>query len=368
MFGLSIVPRNDPFQGLRIKRFLMAGLVYVMAVVIMGLYVLEGLMAIRPWLSISAALVVVNAVFYAMLRSGRNERLRDPSLTGVQMVTACVFMTVSLYFVYGARGALLLLYMALLMFGVFRLRNWQFTVLGLFAMACYGGAVAVVYHVRPWAVDLREETLQFVALAVIVPCGGFFAGYVDRLRRQLKRQQIELQQAREKVHDLSVLDPLTGLSNRHAAISAVSGEVTRGLRLQQPLTVAMVDLDNFKAINREFGHERGDQVLKRVAQAIGDGLRAIDTVGRYGGEEFIAVLPDVQGEEALERARVLCERVRDCRFQALGAGARLSASVGVTALQEGDDTWTLISRARAAADEAHERGGNRVVARGIGDE
>ncbi|MCS4503202.1 hypothetical protein KBTX_01046 [wastewater metagenome] len=364
MTTLGVIPDHDPFQRLRVKRFLMAGLVYATAIGVKGLYVHQGLLDWRPWLGISAGILVFNAVIYAILRSGRNERLRDPSITGVQMVAACVFMTLSLYYVSGARGALLLLYLILLMFGVFRLRNWQFTTVGVLAMGCYGAVVALLMHTRPWAIDPREEVLQLIALAVMVPCGGFFAGYVDGLRRQLKRQQIELQRARERAHDLSVLDPLTGLSNRPTVINAVAEEVRRGLRLGQPLSVVMVDLDGFKAINREYGHDTGDVVLRRVADALRDKLRAIDTVGRYGGEEFLVALPDVAESEALEWAETLCQRVSGCRFQDLAPTIRLSASVGVASLKDDDDTWTLIGRARAAADAAHEAGGDRVVTPG----
>ncbi|MDZ7809779.1 MAG: hypothetical protein U5L11_05940 [Arhodomonas sp.] len=108
-FGLF--PENDPYQQLRLKRFLMATLVYGVAIGLKAVYAQQGLMAWRSWAGLSAAILVVNLVLFAILRSGRNERLRDPSLTAVQMVLACLLMMATLYLADGARGALLLLYL-----------------------------------------------------------------------------------------------------------------------------------------------------------------------------------------------------------------------------------------------------------------
>ncbi|MDZ7809780.1 MAG: GGDEF domain-containing protein [Arhodomonas sp.] len=195
----------------------------------------------------------------------------------------------------------------------------------------------------------------------MIPCGGYFAGYVDDLRRQLKGRQIDLQRARERVHDLSVLDPLTGLTNRGSLVSAVAEEVERGHRLEQPLALILLDLDGFKAINREHGHEVGDRILQQVAESLGERLRAIDTVGRYGGEEFLVALPDMEVREAERQAEALRRRLQRCRLSDEEGMPAITVSVGVAELHEGEGTWDLIGRVRAAADTATERGGDRVV-------
>lgn len=357
-----LVPTTDPNQALRLRRFLLAALVYVIAIALMGLYVVLGFMTLSGWQITSAAIAVFNLVIYGVLRSGRNERLRDPSLTGLQMFGTCLLMGLTMFQVDTARGALLLIYLVLLMFGVLRLRQWQFMALGLFALVCYAAAIAAVWQTRPWAVDMHRELLQLAAMATLVPCGGFFAGYVGGLRRKLRDRHIALQRAREQAHDLRVLDPLTEVSNRSRIVEFLGTEVARAARLDQPLTVIMLDLDRFKRINRRYGHPVGDEVLKRIAERLQGALRSIDGLGRYGGEEFLVVLPDTGLAEARTFAERLRERVEGCRFASLPPTFRLSVSVGIAEYRDGDGVWSLIERARGAADHALDAGGGRVDA------
>lgn len=357
----AIIPRHDPNQALRVKRFLMAGLVYATAIGLMAIYVLEGFMGLQGWLITSFAIIGVNSLVFLVLRSGRNERLNDPSLTGIQMIAACLLMALTLYQVNMGRGALLMLFVVLLQFGAFRLRSRQFMVLGLFALLCYGMVIALVYHLRPATLDLRIEFLQWLALAVLVPCGSFFAGHVGGLRQQLRERQVDLQQAREKAHELAVHDEITGISNRRSIIHFLEQERARSDRLALPLSVCLIDLDAFKRINRQFGYVAGDQVLRRVAHCLGGMLRTVDGLGRYGGEEFLVVMPDTTEESAAELAERLRERVADCRFQGLDPTLRLTLSAGVSAHQAGEGVWAVIQRARRAADQALDAGGNKTV-------
>lgn len=357
-----VVPLHDPNQSLRLRRFLLAALVYGVAIGLMGLYVVLGFMTLGGWQITTAAILAVNGVIYTVLRSGRNERLRDPSLTGVQMFCTCLLMALTMYQVDSARGALLLLYLVLLMFGVLRLRQWQFMALGLFALVCYAAAIAAVWQTRPWAVNMDVELLQLAAMATLVPCGGFFAGYVGGLRRKLRDRHIALQQAREQAHDLRVLDPLTAVSNRSRIIEFLQYEVARAARLEQPLSVIMLDLDRFKRINRQYGHPVGDEVLRRVAERLQGAMRSIDGLGRYGGEEFLVVLPDTPLAEASVFAERLRDRVEGCRFASLPPTFKLSVSVGLAEFRHGDGVWSLIERARGAADHALDAGGGRIDA------
>ncbi|MGD8429902.1 MAG: diguanylate cyclase [Ectothiorhodospiraceae bacterium] len=366
LFG--IIPTHDPNQALRIKRFLMAGLVYAMAVGLMWLFVLEGLMPLRGWTATTAAIVATNLIFYLILRTGRNERLGDPSLTGLQMLAACLLMTLTMYEVNAGRGALLLLYMVLFMFGVFRLRTWQFMSLGLFALFCYGGAIAAVQHYRPWAVDIRLELLQLAALAAIVPCGSFFAGYVGRMRRLLRERQIQLQQALETAHELNVQDELTGVNNRRSIFEFLEHEVGRAQRVESPLALLLLDLDRFQAINRDYGYTAGDRVLEIVAEKLRQSVRAVDGLGRSGGEEFLIIMPDTTADTAASISERLRDRVERCRIQEMDPMAKLTLSIGVTQFRSGDNSAAMLDRARHAADAALDKGGNRVVVEGAGEE
>ncbi len=345
-----VVPANDPRQSLRVRRFLLAALVYLLAIILLALYVRQGLLDWHEWRFAALFIVLVNAGLYGLLRSGRNERFADPSMTGVQMLLVCLIMGLVMYLLDGGRGGMLLVFLVLLMFGVLRLNARQFTALGGFALLSYGTAVAAVWHQRPEAFNAQVELLHLAALSTLVPCGGFFASHVSGLRRALRERQIDLQRALEEVHDLRVLDPLTGISNRSAMVNFLTQEMQRAERLDQPLAVILVDLQRFKQVNREYGHPAGDEVLKCVARRLRRCVRDIDGLGRYGGEEFLAVLPDAGPDEAGQVAGTLRECVESCRFSGLPARFGVKCSMGVAVMEPDDTVWQMIERARAQAE------------------
>lgn len=357
----AVIPSHDPNQALRVKRFLMAGLVYAMIIGLTLIYVLEGFLDFYDWLITTAAILGVNLIIFLVLRTGGNERLHDPSLTGFQMIAACLLMALTLIAVSTGRGALLMLYVVLLLFGVLRLRTRQFMAVGFFALSCYGAVIVLAYQLHPQSTHLPIEVLQWLALAVLVPCGSFFAGYVGRLRQQIRENQVALQQAREKVHELAVYDELTGISNRHSIIHLLEQEQARSDRLDLPLSVCLLDLDQFKCINQKFGYTVGDQVLCQLAHCLGRILRSVDGLGRYGGEEFLIIMPDTTEAAAAEQAERLRERVESCRFKGLDPSLRLTSSIGVSGYQPGEGMWAVIGRVRWAADKAFDEGGNKSV-------
>ncbi|AGY92295.1 hypothetical protein SPICUR_06650 [Spiribacter curvatus] len=348
-----VLPQDDPRQSLRVRRFLLAATVYALAVALMGLYVRQGLLAVPEWQFLSLVVLLVNVGLYVLLRSGRNEHFVDPSLTGLQMFMVCLLMGITMYLLDGGRGGLLLLFLVLLMFGVLRLNAPQFTALGGFALFCYALAVGAVWHQRPDAFNAQVELLHLVALSTLVPCGGFFASHVSQLRRLLRDRQIDLQRAREEVHDLRVLDPLTGISNRSAIIAFLDQERQRAERLGQPLAVIFIDLLHFKRINRDYSHAIGDEILREVARRLRGCVRDIDGLGRYGGEEFLVVLPDAADEEASRVAQKLRNCIENRRFAPLPATQRMRCVLGTSMLRSSDaDIWQGIERARIDTESA----------------
>lgn len=139
---------------------------------------------------------------------------------------------------------------------------------------------------------------------------------------RLRSQEHELQQ-------LATTDSLTGLPNRRELLAQGRRETARHLRTQRPLALIMLDVDDFKRVNDVHGHPRGDEVLKQVAEACRSSLRAIDVVGRIGGDEFLAILP----ETPLPEARVVGERIRLAVMERVGPSEpAVSISVGIAAL------------------------------------
>jgi diguanylate cyclase (GGDEF)-like protein len=153
-------------------------------------------------------------------------------------------------------------------------------------------------------------------------------------------------------------DPLTGLGNRGWLGSILEAEIQRSQRHNRPFSIAMLDLDHFKAVNDRHGHSAGDWVLQRVARILRQQLRAGDSVARWGGEELVALLP----ETAPEDARQVAERIRGAvaghREEGIPA---ITVSVGLAAWQPGDTAGSVLERADAALYRAKAQGRDRVT-------
>lgn len=171
----------------------------------------------------------------------------------------------------------------------------------------------------------------------------------------LEEANTHLARAIETLHRISTQDGLTGVANRRHFDHTLELEWRRGARTGAPLSLLMVDIDHFKAWNDAHGHQSGDDLLRRVAQALEDSVhRAADLVARYGGEEFVVLLP----ETTEEHARTIAESLR-ARLEEL-----VTVSIGVaTAVAPRDGTgWEeLVRRADGALYEAKRMGRNRVV-------
>lgn len=165
---------------------------------------------------------------------------------------------------------------------------------------------------------------------------------------------------REKLRTQSLRDPLTGLYNRRYMEDALERFVSLGSRTGGSTAVIMLDLDNFKKLNDEHGHAKGDAVLRDVAAQIIGALRPTDVACRYGGEELVAILPDCSLEDALEKAELLRERI-----ESLGTShaCAISASLGVATVPETSTSATdILPIADAALYAAKKAGKNCVVA------
>ena len=158
----------------------------------------------------------------------------------------------------------------------------------------------------------------------------------------------------------ALVDPLTGAGNRGALDKALLRETDRARRYGQCLAIAMIDLDHFKRINDGCGHLRGDEVLCAIVESIRDDIRGSDTIYRYGGEEFVVLLPNTTAALAMR----IAERLR-CRVEALELShnchpVTTTVSIGVAMLKKSDSVGRLLERANAALYRTKSSGRNLV--------
>ena len=165
-------------------------------------------------------------------------------------------------------------------------------------------------------------------------------------------------------HEEMKLDPLTDIYNRRAFDTSIERCLNVYFMLKQPISMVMIDVDNFKAINDSLGHAKGDEVLKTIAECLSRAfIRKNDLITRFGGDEFAVILPDT----SLEKSKVSIDRflqsVRTVQIADFPDDVRISCSAGCTEITDGDTVETLIARADEALYEAKQAGRNRLAVR-----
>jgi diguanylate cyclase (GGDEF)-like protein len=225
------------------------------------------------------------------------------------------------------------------------------------------GAHALAIPMRALAATAEPEYLGVISIA---RRALEFSREEEQLLEYLAGQavvSIENASLHETVERQAVTDELTGLANVRAFHSILEREVERARRFQSPLGLVMVDLDNFKRVNDEHGHQQGDEVLASVASVLRELSRDIDAPARYGGEELAVVLPQTDVEGAALQAERMRDAVQHLRVPRVGGGGflRVTASFGVASIPESaPDGEGLIAAADAALYRAKRRGKNRV--------
>lgn len=206
-----------------------------------------------------------------------------------------------------------------------------------------GFGCASVFAVLNYFVKQREDSLKQVVAA----------------HHELEHANNLLRQNENRIRELMLTDPLTGLGNRRHLDERLQVEVNRARRYGNSLCVVMTDLDHFKGINDTYGHRAGDLVLQAFANVLQEAVRATDFVARFGGEEFILVLP----ETTLQGAMQLAERIRTTLEKSDFPDIQrdITASFGVTSVKEGDVMEEIFLRADRALYCSKENGRNRVT-------
>ena len=184
-------------------------------------------------------------------------------------------------------------------------------------------------------------------------------GRQRRLEEMVGARTAEIEQARNELQRLAMSDALTGLPNRRAIMGALDEAVARASRTETALAVLLCDIDHFKSINDRFGHLAGDKVLAAFGGRLSAVIEPGETAGRYGGEEFLVVLPGAR-DLVMERVAAIRSAITDTPYQ-FGDGSRtVTSSGGVAFLRPSDTTVTLVARADIALYEAKKNGRNRI--------
>lgn len=183
---------------------------------------------------------------------------------------------------------------------------------------------------------------------------------LQRTKRILTIKETELKAVIAQADEVSHTDSLTFLPNRRQIIGDLQREAIFSDRYGTPLAISMLDIDHFKKINDTYGHTVGDEVLRSLAGELRDHIRYPDTIGRYGGEEFLVVLPHSTLRAASQQAERLCRHVRSLRIQSAGQEIPITVSIGIAQYKIQNEDWQgLLNRADSALYQAKNRGRDR---------
>ncbi|MDH3589119.1 MAG: GGDEF domain-containing protein [Gammaproteobacteria bacterium] len=366
---LRIFPANDERQTLRLQRYFMAVACYVLWMSLgLGMY-MTGMLSVPSQMivPVTVGVFITNLYFYIFIRSGLNCHFKDPSLTFSQIIVAMTWILVLMFAAADSRSLMLPVYVMSLLFGVFQLKRKDFLILAAFGLVGYLAVVGLDLVLYEERFDLRTEVLRTSVLAGTMLWSAIFGSHVSGLRNKLRYRNFELREALEVVHHAARHDHLTQAYNRRYVMQTIKAEKARADRTRRPFSVIILDLDHFKIINDRYGHLAGDRVLMAFAERAKGTLRGMDfvgsegvrTFGRYGGEEFIVLLPETDLGGSYRCAERIRYGTEDEPFDDV---FKVTVSSGVAEYRLGESIEDTLRRADAALYRAKDNGRNCVVA------
>jgi diguanylate cyclase (GGDEF)-like protein len=306
---------------------------------------------------------LLTVAFYLVLsETGFTERFRDHYFVAPQLLVSVVLMLAFIYIAPEVGVMFLCTLFVVFNFGSLRTSPrqtalvWTVTALGL--------AGLFLLTDKPISMPHGNMLERFATMMVFVLTIGrcmFLGIFSSSMRQSLYQSGLKLKEAYQRIEELAELDELTGSFNRRCIMRLLDDEITRARHLGTPCSVALIDLDWFKRINDGYGHPTGDEVLRTFAITVFANIRNIDRFGRYGGEEFLLVLPDTSNESAahiMERLRAI---VADLDWSAFSPGMQVTISAGVATLGANETADTFLARADSALYAAKARGRNRIA-------
>lgn len=334
----DIYPQDDPAQALRIKRFLMAAaaysiwfsialLSYFMGITTVSVYVVAGCFS---------GILLSNILVYAAIRSGYNKRFKDPSLTLQQMVIATFWTMVILYYADEARGAVLILYMVVFVFGLFKLNLMEFLYLSVFAVFNYTVVIVLLYKNRPDALNSKVDILNLIILAMLLPWFSFIGGYITKLKGKVNRSLNMVKETELKFRTIfdSASDGIAMFDLRKGKFTAANDKVCRmlGYTLEEFVNLKLSDLhpqeslkfvlDRFEKLNKgEMNIAKNIPITKKDGTTFYADISG-SKITMAGREYSISVIRDISERrqaEALLKAsekqyRLLADNVTDIIF------------------------------------------------------
>ena len=319
--------QGNPRQGL--ERLQVTVLPYCIGIV--AAYAGVALHAVPVWCAHALAAWCVGGLllFWALLRSGLTASWRDPALIFPQVLFGCGAVVLSYTLIDAARGLALLWLCLLMLFDIHRLTTRQVLLASLGSLLLMAVATLLHDQLHNTHIDLISEWISLGTGAIVMPVMYQVSLRSYRMRSEMLAQRATLAHTVANLERASAHDALTGLINRRHMQTLLDEEVRRLRRTEQAFCLAIIDLDHFKQINDQHGHAVDDAVLKGFAEVAQAALPATDRLARWGGEEFLLLMPETGLPTAQQRLDALQQQVRQHDWSRFGEGLSVSFSAGL---------------------------------------
>ncbi|MEN8259623.1 MAG: GGDEF domain-containing protein [Pseudomonadota bacterium] len=215
---------------------------------------------------------------------------------------------------------------------------------------------------------VTEIWMRSVVIVMLTGFAFYARASIEKLKksnRELNEVKLKLERevgvrkaAQKELQQLASLDPLTGAFNRRRLYEALDYEIERSRRYRSHLSMILCDLDHFKQVNDSFGHDEGDRILKLFTERVNDGIRRVDFLARWGGEEFAILTPNLSVGKGSRLAEKIRADIEDLDARQLRG---VTISLGVTEYIEGESKTAFLKRADIALYQSKEKGRNRVT-------
>jgi len=338
-----------------------SGLLYLIAVLVLQVQVKAGTASVEGTFFLSWFALAGVLFFFALVRVSFILGIAPRHLAVMQALFAIV-CNMGVYMVTGPiRGSSLMALLVVITFCAFSLRPRA--TLGLCVTAIVALAAVMISMVMhdPMRFPAHVELMNFVIASSSLVAVTLLTGEMSKLRSGLKQQKLDLMAAMGQIRTLATIDELTSLANRRYMNEVLTAEERRQAGPDRLMCIALLDIDFFKTVNDRFGHDGGDAVLRTFAATACKQLREADLLARWGGEEFLLMLPDTEVPVALTVLKRMADNVGAIRIPGLDIGRDVTFSAGLVRRRDGEPFAETISRADKAMYAAKASGRNKVV-------
>ncbi|MEW7850305.1 GGDEF domain-containing protein [Massilia aurea] len=333
-------------------------MLYVATMSLLAAQVKFGYTPGRPALVLGIVAASGTLGFYALIRFSIRLKIAPDVLAAMQSLFA-IGCTMAGYAIAGPlRASLLSMLVVAIAFCTFAMHRRHALLLAGAALAGMAGTMWWLQASDPLGHPPAVEAMSFGYLAAALLSTALLASEMTKLRRRMKASKQDLLAAVETIRVLATVDELTSLANRRHMNELLGAEERRSA----PATscVALLDLDLFKQVNDQYGHAMGDAVLRGFAGAAHGALREHDTLARWGGEEFLLLLPNASPQAARQVLERIVTRVHALQIDGMPPERRISFSAGLTERRAGEPFTEAISRADKALYRAKAAGRDRI--------